>query len=73
MISIFNKEFGKRVSLFREQREMAIEELATLARIPWTVLAVIESGQHFPTLGQLERLLTALETTWPELTAELLE
>ena len=72
MTSSINKELGKRISLFRVHRKLALEELATIARIPWAVLADIENGDHFPTLGQLERLLTALETSWQELTADFL-
>lgn len=70
MTSIISTEFGKRISRFREHRKMALEELASKARIPWAVLADIENGSHFPSLHQIERLLAALNTSWRELTAE---
>lgn len=70
MTSSINKELGRRVRAFREHRNLALEELASIARIPWAVLEDIESGRHFPSLGQIERLLVALNVTWQELTAE---
>ena len=73
MSSSINKELGSRIRIFREQRGLALEEFATIARIPWAVLADIENGDHFPSMCQIERLLVALNTTWSELTAEFLD
>lgn len=67
MTSAINNELGNHIRHFREHRKLAVEELASVARIPWAVLADIENGKHFPSLSQLERLLMALDTSWQEL------
>lgn len=70
MKSIVCTTFGQRIRFAREQRQMDIDELSCKARIAWSVLVDIESGRFFPGMGQIERLLSALEISWQELNGE---
>lgn len=51
---------GQGVRALRESRQQSLDQLATAARIPCVTLALIEAGQYFPRLAELERLLGAL-------------
>jgi transcriptional regulator with XRE-family HTH domain len=55
------KGFGRGVRALRKRRDLSLEDLAVKARIPWAILAAIETGRRFPSLYELERLLDALE------------
>jgi transcriptional regulator with XRE-family HTH domain len=55
--------FGLAVRAARTEREMAQEELASLAEIERSHMGKIERGEHMPTLALILRIATALNTS----------
>ena len=56
-------DIGEKIRKLREQKEMALKELAAQAKISIGFLADIESGRSNPSIKTLKRLAEALDTT----------
>jgi transcriptional regulator with XRE-family HTH domain len=58
---------GKRITLFRESKEMNLQDLSDKAGIGRSTLSEIENGTNTPNLTTLQKLADALDTTVGEL------
>lgn len=57
-------DFGRRIRMLRQQYAMTVSELAVKSGIASYNLIAIEDRRRFPSLGEIERLLRALDVDW---------
>jgi len=63
-------EIGHRIKIFRENKNLSMNELAKKAGIGQSTLSYIESGQRQPTFEIVERIVNALGMTLAEFFTE---
>lgn len=61
------REFGVRVTQFRERRQVSITQLANLLGVDYMQISRYEKGQTLPSLDTAVRLAKALEISLDEL------
>jgi len=61
------KTVGNRIRELRNQKGISQEELAFKASLNASHLSKIERGEKSPTLGSLEKIVKALEISFPDL------
>lgn len=64
------REFGVRVTRFRERQQLSITQLASRLGVDYMQVSRYEKGQSLPSLDTAVRLAGALEVSLDELVAE---
>ena len=71
VIFMITTEIGNRIRFFRKKLELSQEKLALKANIDRTYLAGVEQGKRNISIRNLEKIITALETTFEEFFREM--